>query len=134
MQRYHQHRQEEQQARLRAAYEQLERQGGRITRDLLVMTAHADNRAASTFLKERRAERGPLPLSTEQRLEQGYSLLVARGECLSIPRLKAVAHVGQNVARRFLRSRGIAPQWGKGKPQKVNEANAKAEIVSLIVR
>jgi hypothetical protein len=53
----------------------------------------------------------------QQRLEEGYTQMVERGECLSISGLKVAAHVGSAPARAFLRSRGAPPQKG-GPPEK----------------
>src|SRR5712692_7444744 len=35
--------------------------------------------------------------------------MVKSGECLSVPRLKARAHIGTTAARAFLRGRGVPP-------------------------
>lgn len=131
MQRYHQQRHEDQQARLQATYQHFQRQGERITREKLARMAQVNHRAAGSFLHQQRGElpqtRQALSLSQEQRLEQGYAELVARGACLSVPRLKAVSHVGTTAARRFLRGRGIAPQWGKGRAPRKSTAVSRGD-------
>lgn len=111
-QEYHQQRKQEQQARLQAAYEQLQAQGVSITQDALRAAAHVDNVAAANFLRTRcwngkQWKRVDGLTSPQERLETAYAQLVECGDALSITRLKAKAHVGAAAARRFLRSRGV---------------------------
>jgi len=111
-QAYHHQRKQEQQARLHAAYEQLQAQGVPITQDALRAAAHVDNVVAAEFLRSRcwngkHWKRIDASTSSQERLEAAYAQLVESGDVLSITRLKAAAHVGAAAARRFLRSRGV---------------------------
>lgn len=125
MQQYHQRRRQDQQARLQAAYEHLQAQGQPITRDALCAQAHVDTRAAGIFLAVQGAQgltrrKGDIDWSksTQERLEAAFAQLVAQGERLSVPRLKAAAHVGASAARAFLRNRSVPPQKSPGRPRK----------------
>ncbi len=56
------------------------------------------------------------PAITQVCCETAYAQLVAQGACLSVPRLKATAHVGTKAARRFLRDKGVPPAVSSGRP------------------
>ena len=110
-QAYHRQQEQEQQARLHAAYDELQAQGVPITRDALRAAAHVDNVLAADFLRSRcwhgkHWKRVDGSTSPQERLEAAYAQMVARGDVLST-RLKAEAHVGAAAARRFLRHRGV---------------------------
>ena len=131
MQQYHQCQHQEQQARLEAAYQRLQEQGQPITSEKLSAAAHVDHRAACVFVKmysPQSAERARIRSTpVQQRLEEGYAQMVARGECLSISGLKAAAHVGAPAVRTFLRSRGVPLQHG-GPPRKGSPATSNETI------
>ena len=120
---YNQRQHAEQQARLWAAFRSMQEQGLPITSETLKNTAHVYHRAACVFVKQhcpQSAERTRLrAIPLQQRLEESYAQMVARGECLSITCLKAAAHTGAPAAREFLRSRGVSPQLG-GPPRKAS--------------
>ena len=122
---YHQRQHAEQQARLEAAFRSMQERGLPITSETLKNTAHVDHRAACVFVKQhlpQSAERARLrAIPVEQRLEEAFAQLVARGETLSITALKAAAHTDAPAARAFLRSRGVPRQWG-GPSRKANRS------------
>lgn len=122
-QQYNQRQHAEQQARLEAAFHSMQEQGLPITSEALSATAHVDHQAACVFVKlhcPQSAERARIrAIPPQQRLEEAYAQMVARGECLSITGLKAAAHIGGPEAREFLRSRGVPRQLG-GPPRKAS--------------
>jgi RNA polymerase sigma factor (sigma-70 family) len=127
-QQYNQRQHAEQQARLEAAFHSMQEQGLPITSETLSATAHVDHRAACVFVKlhcPQSAERARIrAIPPQQRLEEAYAQMVARGECLSISGLKAAAHTDAPAARAFLRSRGVPRQLG-GPPRKAGRAMPK---------
>ena len=122
---YNQRQHAEQQARLWAAFHAMQEQGLPITSETLKNTAHVDHRAACVFVKQhcpQSAERARIrAIPVEQRLEEAFAQMVARGETLSITGLKAAAHSDAPAARAFLRSRGVPRQLG-GPPRKASRA------------
>jgi len=126
-QQYHQRRHAEQQAKLEAAFHTMQEQGLPITGQTLKQAAQVNYRAACAFAQQhipQSADRAHLrALSLQQRLEEAFAGMVARGESLSITALKAAAHTDAPAARAFLRSRGILRLWG-GPPRKANRATS----------
>ncbi|MBF6592507.1 MAG: sigma-70 family RNA polymerase sigma factor, partial [Ktedonobacterales bacterium] len=112
---YHQRQHAEQQAKLEAAFRSMQEQGLPITGLSLKRAAQVNYKAACAFVQAhcpQNAERARLrAMSVQQRLEEAFAQMVARGETLSITALKAAAHTGAPEARAFLRSRGVPRQW-----------------------
>lgn len=65
------------------------------------------------------------PVTTQARCESAYAQMVAQGVCLSVPRLKAIAHVGTKAARQFLRSKGVPPAT-TGRPRSQSQWTTEA--------
>jgi RNA polymerase sigma factor (sigma-70 family) len=124
-QQYNQRQQAEQQARLDAAYRSMQEQGLPITSETLSATAHVDHGAACVFVKQhcpQSAERARIrSIPIQQRLEEAYAQMVARGDTLSITGLKAAAQIGAPEARAFLRNHGV-PRLLGGPARKASPA------------
>jgi hypothetical protein len=96
-----------QQERMDRAFEQMQSQGIKITGESLAERAHVSEDVAYFYMGMNGYQLRVHVLSNQtpqERLQQAYEQMVARGEQVTIRRLQQVTHIGYNIVAAFLQS------------------------------